>query len=659
MIKALFTHVVFCASVEDVFVRRASLIPPASRASLNNDFVRRASVSSAKASDDSSGTDGYVRREKKHHDGVSTLTVESTGLISSINVAESLRAQAAQASAEKAAAEKAAAEKAAAEKAAAGKEAKRSSLYEEIDEERGRIKKERLIGNNGQGTCDCQATLYQHWVEGYPRNQNDQPLNDEAACNGAGLESSGYCSTGVTQSFSTTGLAAGTSTIIEHVNASVPGSSLNAHVSSIKVTGSSHCAVRAYKYCSGAPYNTLATTFTQSSNTFDRKYEPGVVTPGGNLQAVLGWQNDQVRCIEFECQSPTPTPPPAPLPEACSCDVTLYQHWVEGYPKDEHGNQVVPASKDICNGVDQFDSTTSSCSTGVTQHFSTTGLSPGSMSPEKLRVNASVAGSSLSDHVSSIKITGNSQHCAVHAYKYCGANAKPYNRQVSTFTHPADTASRSYQPGVVTPGGNLKAVLGWQNDQVRCIKFECRVAQCGDQDGAGVGKSAVQCPDGYFAKSNVSATPCADAVACDTTTPTSPDTDKCCDAPPTPTPPPAPLPPPPAPIPEEPTPSPTEFLNMTRVCSVYDCPWWCLDACHGFDKTYINSRAASLQENSKKTCTPAIANLFRTFLCREPEPRACTYLAGHRGGANVTKVEVALKGSSEYANCKICTRGCK
>jgi hypothetical protein len=228
------------------------------------------------------------------------------------------------------------------------------------------------------------------------------------------------------------------------------------------------------------------------------------------------------------CEAPAPLPEtPAPTTQACSCNVTLYQHWVEGYPMDGNGDQVPGDSGDICNGEDQFDSTTGWCSTGVTQDFSTTGLQLGSMSQQRLPVNASVPGSTLSEHVSSIKVTG-SRHCAVHAYKYC--KGKPYNKPASTSTQPPDTSSRSYDQGVVTPGAMLKEVLGWQNDQVRCIEFECRVAQCGDANGAEMGNDDAQCPDGYLFKSSASATPCANADACDTSTPTSVDTDTCCEA---------------------------------------------------------------------------------------------------------------------------------
>ena len=82
---------------------------------------------------------------------------------------------------------------------------------------------------------------------------------------------------------------------------------------------------------------------------------------------------------------------------------------------------------------------------------------------------------------------------------------------------------------------------------------------------------------------------------------------------------------------------------------------WCLDGCHAFNKTYINSRASLLEPGSvSKTCSPVVVQLFHAHLCREPEAIACTYLSARTNGTDLAKLETAMKGSSEYAKgaCK-------
>jgi hypothetical protein len=105
------------------------------------------------------------------------------------------------------------------------------------------------------------------------------------------------------------------------------------------------------------------------------------------------------------------------------------------------------------------------------------------------------------------------------------------------------------------------------------------------------------------------------------------------------------------------TPDNTSYTNMTRVCSVFDCPWWCLDGCHAHvDKGYINSRSAMLTQavDMLTPCEPPVLKLFHTFLCREPEAIACAYLSVLPHEPDLAKLETAMKHSSEYSK-----GGCK
>jgi len=179
-----------------------------------------------------------------------------------------------------------------------------------------------LMGNKvvkhgrSQKSSQCVATLYQHFAAGHPKNADGSLKTGSQACLGSVHVDpvTQQCITGDTESFNTLG---------NHKVVGTNGSGqLGFHVSSIRVAGESGCQVRAFRdeACAGTAMGIPATPSTQlSPDSISNVYDAGVVTPGGNLQSTLGWDNDQTKCITISCGDGA-IPPPTPPPTQCVVD---------------------------------------------------------------------------------------------------------------------------------------------------------------------------------------------------------------------------------------------------------------------------------------------------------------------------------------------------
>jgi len=147
----------------------------------------------------------------------------------------------------------------------------------------------------------------------------------------------------------------------------------------------------------------------------------------------------------------------------CNCTVTLYQHYAEGYPKDEHGNQVEGNSAN-CGGEAHVNG--SICSTGDMETFTEVG-------PPLNVVGTNGSTRQLMGHVSGAKVTGDST-CQVHAYnKVNCTDTSQMGIALTPSTQVEDTSSRSYEPGVVPSAATLGPTLQWTNDATKCIRMSC------------------------------------------------------------------------------------------------------------------------------------------------------------------------------------------
>jgi len=111
-----------------------------------------------------------------------------------------------------------------------------------------------------------------------------------------------------------------------------------------------------------------------------------------------------------------------------------------------------------------MDPSSGKCLTGDTETFTTLGSH---------NVQGSNGSNSLGFHVSSAKVTGDAK-CQVSAFKEAGCSGTAMGLVLTPSTQvQPDGKSDVYDAGVVTPGGNLKSVLQWDNDQTKCIKISC------------------------------------------------------------------------------------------------------------------------------------------------------------------------------------------